>query len=243
MRKLFIALGVMCIIASACTKGSSEYKPDNGNQNPVQPVNPTVCIDKSGKEYKTVVIGQKRWMAENYAYLPVVYPSADYTTTHARTYVYSYEGNNVSHAKDKYQYERYGVLYNHTAALELCPRGWHLPTDREWKDLEIEMGMTTEQADIDGINDGNGNYRGTSEILRKFVNKSYGGTNESGLDILFAGSTDHQGFALVMTMGNFWTATSASDDKAYMRGFALMPGIHRGAMKTNTGLSVRYVKD
>ncbi len=35
----------------------------------------------------------------------------------------------------------YGVLYNWVAALESCPRGWHLPSDREWKTLELAMGM------------------------------------------------------------------------------------------------------
>lgn len=240
MKKLLFVIGVISLLSYSCSKDS-----ENNTKDPevVNPSDPTICVDAAGKIYKTVVIGQHRWMAENYAYLPSVFESSDYSMDSPRTYVYNYEGSDVAAAKEEYQYERYGVLYNYEAALEYCPKGWHLPTDSEWKEIEILMGMSEEQADMDGINDGKGNYRGTTEIMKKFVNLAYGGTNETGLDVLFAGSSDKKGFCMIMKMGNFWTSTKSDDIKAYMRGFALMPGIQRGAMETGVGLSVRYVKD
>ncbi len=33
--------------------------------------------------------------------------------------------------------EAYGFLYNWKTACEVCPDGWHLPSDDEWKELEM----------------------------------------------------------------------------------------------------------
>ena len=38
--------------------------------------------------------------------------------------------------------EEFGSLYNWESALEACPLGWHLPTDDEWKQLEMSLLMT-----------------------------------------------------------------------------------------------------
>ena len=32
-----------------------------------------------------------------------------------------------------------------------CPIGWHVPSDKEWKELEIEIGMTTSMAGATGF--------------------------------------------------------------------------------------------
>jgi uncharacterized protein (TIGR02145 family) len=69
-------------------------------------------------------------------------------------YVNGYEGMDVKEAKNTVNYLIYGVLYNWTAAMNddqggsqagrkqgICPEGWHLPDDREWKELEIFLGM------------------------------------------------------------------------------------------------------
>ncbi len=56
----------------------------------------------------------------------------------------------------------------------ICPTGWHLPTDSEWKTLEMALGMTQVQADLTG-------WRGTDQGTQL---KS-GGT--SGFQALLAG--------------------------------------------------------
>jgi uncharacterized protein (TIGR02145 family) len=258
MKKLLFILTVLSILFGACTKDDETKKaepkgvidpiddpvdPPVDDDDDVPPVDPTLCIDASGKEYKTLVIGQQRWMAENYAYLPTVCSYDDYSVDEPRSYVYSYEGTDVTEAKEEYNYGRFGVLYNYQAAMDYCPVGWHLPTDDEWKVLEIYLGMTPEDAEMVGITDGNSNSRGDIEIMKKFVSKTYGGTNESGLDMLFGGSCDSKGFCLVMQSVNYWTATVDTDEKAWFRGFALMPGIYRGPNFRTSGLSVRYIKD
>lgn len=82
--------------------------------------------------YKTVMIGNQLWMAENLAFLPAVSPSATGSDTNPYYYVYGYEGSSVSAAKATANYSTYGVLYNWEAAKTACPSGWHLGTITDW---------------------------------------------------------------------------------------------------------------
>ena len=95
------------------------------------------CTDKDGWNYKTVTIGDQTWMAENLAYLPKVNSPTEYSNSSPYYYVVGYSGNDVSKAKAKDDFKKYGALYNWAAATTACPTGWHLPTDEEWSTLEV----------------------------------------------------------------------------------------------------------
>jgi uncharacterized protein (TIGR02145 family) len=75
-------------------------------------------------------------------------------------WVYDYDGENVAEAKATKNYQNYGCLYDWTSAMDidpkylvgpwegdsinrqgLCPPGWHLPSDKEYKILEKYLGM------------------------------------------------------------------------------------------------------
>ena len=52
-------------------------------------------------------------------------------------------------------YDKHGNLYTWEEANTLCPDGWRLPTDEDWKNLERALGMSQADANQKGWR---GNY-------------------------------------------------------------------------------------
>ncbi|MEX2594051.1 MAG: FISUMP domain-containing protein [Anditalea sp.] len=75
---------------------------------------------RDGQIYKTVLIGEKIWLAENLNF-----------TTKGGNYCFDYDPANCA---------LYGRLYNRSAALIACPKGWHLPSNEEWSELVNNLG-------------------------------------------------------------------------------------------------------
>jgi uncharacterized protein (TIGR02145 family) len=80
----------------------------------------TFIDSRDGKIYKTIVIGNQTWMAENLAYK-------------ASEGCWAYNKDSVNVAK-------YGYLYNWDAAKTACPTGWRLASDAEWTTLSEYLG-------------------------------------------------------------------------------------------------------
>ena len=92
-----------------------------------------ILIDsRDGRTYETVKIGDQWWMAQNLAYLPSVTP----VYTDQGIYVYDYKGFDIASAIKTKEYKTYGCLYNWKLANTVCPDGWHLPSDDDWKQME-----------------------------------------------------------------------------------------------------------
>jgi uncharacterized protein (TIGR02145 family)/uncharacterized repeat protein (TIGR02543 family) len=96
--------------------------------------------NRDGFFYNTVQIGDQCWMAENLSFLPSVNPIADTSINDPKYYVYDYQGTSVLEAKATDNYQNYGVLYNLTAAVNVCPSGWNLPSTNDWQILRNHLG-------------------------------------------------------------------------------------------------------
>ena len=72
----------------------------------------------------------------------------NYTTT---TFSKYWNNDSIEYAED------YGRLYNQAMADSVCPSGYHLPTDSEWKTLESYLGMNATQLDDKG-------YRASGDV-------------------------------------------------------------------------------
>lgn len=181
----------------------------------------TYTDPRDGQTYETVEIGNQVWFAEN----------LNYETDNSWWY------NNDAENGDFY-----GRLYTWEAALEACPIGWHLPSDEEWKTLEMELGMSQSEADDTG-------WRGTDQGDQ--MKATYGwfsggnGTNSSGLTALPGGV--HWGGGSFEHLGNYgywWSSTEASDSNVWRRTiFNIGSQVLRDESNKSRGYSVRCIKD
>ena len=118
--------------------------------------------DIDGNIYKTVKIGDQVWMAENLKVTHFIngtpIPNVDNMIVWSKLTTPGYCWLNNNEEKFK---QPYGALYNwYTVNTgKLCPAGWHVPTDAEWKSLEILPGMNPVVAEETGFTALPGGYR------------------------------------------------------------------------------------
>ena len=172
--------------------------------------------------YKTVKIGEQIWFAENLAYK-------------ANDGCWAFEN-------DESNVEKYGYLYNWETAKKVCPKGWHLPTDAEWKELEIYLGLSQEEADKESS-------RGTIGKKLKTTQEwtpEGSGTNESKFSALPAGYRNGISgiFDYLGENTNFWTSSDREDEQAWSRSiFDHNDKVFRSSFTYSNGYSVRCIKD
>ena len=176
--------------------------------------------DRDGQQYKTIKIGSQNWMAENlnYAYLQ---PTA---TDDSSSFCYG----NLSGNCDKY-----GRLYYWSAAMDsvslfsnqgegcgnmipcdppeqvqgVCPKGWHLPSQEEWRALLDFIGGR-----------GNGN---DIKLLKSVEGWTAGGNGSDsyGFNVLPAGfkgwsSCSDGEYQCLGESASFWSSTENDYESA-----------------------------
>ncbi|HRZ42027.1 MAG TPA: fibrobacter succinogenes major paralogous domain-containing protein [Bacteroidales bacterium] len=199
--------------------------------------------DFEGNVYKTIVIGEQTWMAENLK------------TTHYG------DGTEVDGVK-AYQNKEdnvatYGRLYTFDAATRnsetdkkgrirgVCPKGWHIPTDADWKVLEKFLGMA--DADLDLIA-----WRGSAEggMLKEegtahWATPNTDATNSSGFAALPGGSFNPGlGYTSQTLTAYFWSSTTITETESYGRVLQYINGqIGRYPSGKDLAFSVRCIKN
>jgi len=175
----------------------------------------TFTDTRDNQKYKLVKIGNQTWMAENLNF--------------------SMDGAWCYDEKQEYC-DKYGKLYTWDAAQKACPDGWRLPSDEEWKDLEVELGM---QNDVDDKG-----WRGHSPGQGYKLKKGGG----SGFDVELAGFGYVRSSAYGYKVGNdayLWTSTERikSKKKAWYRKFTKRASVYRDYMPKTYIMSIRCIKD
>jgi len=151
--------------------GGELFDADGGFYEPFDSV-----TDYDDNIYSTIIIGSQIWMAENLrtthysdgTTIPKVTGDAAWVnlTDSDKAYCWYYN-DSATYANT------YGALYTWAAAMNdadnsnanpsgiqgICPDGWHLPSDAEWIELEMYLGMS--QAQADSFNVWRGNEEGS----------------------------------------------------------------------------------
>lgn len=219
-----------------------EIKPDYIT---VTGTNQGTVTDKDGNTYNTVKIGTQWWMAENLKTTsynngnPIPQETGTSEWEKLSTPAYCWFENNETTYKNQY-----GALYNGFAVEtgNLCPAGWHIPSDKEWKTLEIYIGMSSSAAD-------DTDWRGTDEGTKLKATFSWdsggNGTDKYGFRGLAGGYRSASGSFSGLGLGELmWSSTEMLDTRLYYRTLgSLQSGIERWYLSKNCGFAVRCVKD
>jgi uncharacterized protein (TIGR02145 family) len=205
--------------------------------------------DIDGNVYQTVKIGNQWWMAENLKVthyrsgqaIPNVTDGLEWANLSNGAYCcYNNVNSNIA---------TYGLLYNGFAAADshnIAPAGWHVPTDEEWKELEMYLGMSQSEADATY-------WRGTDEggKLKEsgtthWASPNTGDTNESGFTALPGGSrySSVGYFYYIGDGGYWWSASSFNATTAWHRVLSYDKAqVHRSFYGKQLGSSVRCIRD
>ncbi len=205
--------------------------------------------DIDGNVYKTVIIGDQEWMAEN---LKVTrYRNGDTIPTGHSNSIWAglSTGAYSVYDNDEGKLSTYGYLYNWYAVNEsrkLAPEDWHVPTDADWKELEIYLDMS--QSEADKSNGRRGKYEGgkLKEAGTSHWNSSNtGATDESGFTALPGGFRFRNGqYRNIGYHAYFWSSSEFNSTNAWDRVLTYgNSGVGRGNYNKISGFSVRLVKD
>ena len=218
----------------------------------LEPGNETgTMVDQDGNTYKTVKIGEQWWMAENLRVkhyrngelIPKVESGSKWEKLSNGAYCYY---------KNQKKYSNiFGYLYNWYAVNDkrnIAPKGWHVPTDEEWKKLEVTLGMSQSEAFDTG-------YRGKNEgcklagivsLWEDGVTKNNPDFGSSELTALPGGYRNDNGkYAGMGKRATFWLS---SDYFTYTAWFRIIDYDHTKVyrfdeFKKLLGRSVRCVRD
>lgn len=147
---------------------------------------PQTVSDINGNVYNTVKIGSQTWMSENLKATSYNDGTVIHNVTNNDLWAQISLGAYCWYNNDIAYKDTYGALYNWHSIEQnkLCPQGWHVPSDQEWKTLEITLGMTESLANLSG-------WRGNSEgnMLKAITrwNSDGNGTDTWGFKALPAG--------------------------------------------------------
>jgi uncharacterized protein (TIGR02145 family) len=205
--------------------------------------------DIEGNIYQTQKIGNQWWMTENLKVthysngesIPLATDNVQWTNLTTGGYCnYNNNFNNVV---------TYGRLYNWYAVIvsrNIAPVGWHVPTDDEWKELEIYLGMSQSQADSTGFlgTDEGGKLKETGTAYWNASNN--GATNSSGFKALPGGYRIGMNGAF-FDLGNgayFWSSTEYNGYGSWYCNLNCNNSqVSRHDCYKLSGFSVRCVKD
>jgi len=206
-------------------------------QNQTVTFNFVACSDSDNNHYAVVQIGTQIWMAENLKVThfnnsnPIPNVTDNMQWNNLTTGAYCNYSNTSSNSNI------YGRLYNWyaiTDALNICPTGWHIPTNAEWTILTTYLG---------GVSVAGGKLK--ENCITYWNVPNIGATNESGFTALPGGYRGINGiFIDVGGSGNWWSFTEITTYDAWASYiYYTNSNVDNYPNSKAAGFSVRCVKD
>lgn len=194
-------------------------------------------MDVDGNVYKVVEMNSRCWTAENlrtstYANgepIPLIVDPDEWISLESGAWAF--------YDNDSTYVDPYGKMYNWYAVDDsrgLCPAGWRVPTDEEWKSLVLYLG-----------DNAGGKLKKEGQDYWQYPNQ--GATNETGFSKLPTGYRTRLGsFLLNQAYGYVWSSTedSAHPERAWRRGMMFnSEQVVRFTSPKILGFSVRCIEE
>jgi len=207
----------------------------------------TPTVEYEGKTYNTVQVMSQCWLKENLDIGQMI-PVDQAMEDNGIIEKYCYDNDEMS-------CEEYGGLYTWHETIQyvyengtrgICPPGWHVPTDEEWKVLEAaadsEYGPGNPIWDELGDRGADAGKRIKSTV--GWLNNG-NGTDDFGFTALPAGKRDFSGFFVgINTFASFWTSTARGSNFTWLRELkAATDAATRYDYNKEMGFNVRCIKD
>jgi uncharacterized protein (TIGR02145 family) len=187
--------------------------------------------DGEGNSYKTIVIGNATWMAENLKVTKFRNGDAIDKGQEGSTWISTTTPAYYSYGDHQDQISLYGYLYNSFAKSDprsVCPSGWHVPALEDWSSAATALGGSSIAGD-------KMKEKGKAHWIT--TNNS---TNESGFTGMPGGSLHNGNLADVGTDG-YWWSTGTGDFFYLTNSMAELR--HKDTAAPDEALSIRCVKD
>jgi uncharacterized protein (TIGR02145 family) len=201
--------------------------------------------DQEGNVYKTIIIGSQEWMAENLK--TSTYRNGNNIPNITNSLWFSLNNGAFCNYNNETTGEcPLGKLYNWYAVVDsrnLCPTGWHIPTNQEWNNLIGELDPNSNTiANVVQSTIAGGKLKSTE--TNNWISPNVSANNESGFSGLGGGGRYFNGYFDIGNYGIWWSSTSVDSGSAWSRFLYHNNGdIAKSSNLKQDGFSVRCLRD
>lgn len=211
----------------------------------------TPVVDYEGQIYNTIQVFSQCWLKENLNVGEMINGTMEQSNNGTiEKYCYNNQPDSCAKHGGLYQWDEMMQYTTGEINRGICPPGWHLPTDEEWKLLE---GAADSQYGIGDTVWDNPGWRGEDAGYR--LRKNFGwncpGTDEFGFGSRPTGMREEIGIhndQWFHSFGNsayYWSTTQNTQNtsKIYHYLPCIIDGAGQGVWSVPAGMSVRCIKD
>ncbi len=208
------------------------------------PDQPAVVYE--GKTYETIQIYGQCWLNENLDIGTMINGQEDQTDNDIlEKYCYGNDSSNCNDFGGMYQWGEMMNYINTEGSQGICPDGWHIPTDDEWRILEGSVDSLYTITDTIWNQE---EYRGYDAGKRLKATSGWdmngNGTNMFGFDALAAGTRSNFGdFILQGRNAPFWSSSRRTYTQVWYRVLTTSNLVYRFSFDKDSGFAVRCIKD
>jgi uncharacterized protein (TIGR02145 family) len=209
----------------------------------------TPTVEYAGQVYNTIQVFSQCWLKENLNVGEMIPGTMEQSNNGTiEKYCYKDEPDSCSKYGGLYQWDEMMHYANQQGTQGICPPGWHLPTDEEWKWLE--GAVDSQYGILDPEWDYSYGYRGFDAGTNLKTTSGWSG-NGDGTDLFgFSGLPGglryyYGGYLINVGYDSYWWLSNdyGTGHAQYRNLDFSHPGVFRSSHEKDYGFSVRCLRD